>query len=99
MNQNRSHKTTNYTSSKDIQNNTNNKNNKPPSLSEEVNFLNKDLVYTFDKSINDRDLYKHYVDDDKDDRVAIAYNDYDEHDTNTVADDFTQDDSRGEYFS
>ena len=56
-------------------------------------------MYTFDKSINDSDLYKHYVDDDKVDSVASAYNDYDEHDTNTVADDYTQDDSRGKYFS
>ena len=54
---------------------------------------------TFDKSINDSDLYKHYVDDDKVDSVASAYNDYDENDTNTVADDYTQDDSRGKYFS
>ena len=49
-------------------------------------------MYEYDESLNDSVSYNDYMDDDKDDSVASDYPAYSEHDTNTVEDDYPQDD-------
>ena len=60
-------------------------------LSEEDNFVNKVPVYEFEKSLNDIDSYNEYVNDELDDGEARDYSAHSEYDTNTVADDYPQD--------